>query len=120
MPRGKQTARRTARKQRGKKAAKRKASKRRAKKASMRRTARRVGLTTAERPPAPDAALRAQASLRRALAGARLEGARLERLVAEPRRAPALRLTFSTPRGPRALIAEPGAHALLALLGEDQ
>ena len=64
------------------------------------------------RPTAPDAAPRSQATLRAALTGARLDGARLE--LCE--RVPLLRVLFSTPQGPRALIAEQGSGLLL--LGE--
>lgn len=72
---------------------------------------RRAG---AEREAAP----RAQATLRAALAGASLRGARLELPATAPpgaRRPPALRLSFATPRGPRALVADPRAGALVLL-----
>jgi hypothetical protein len=83
----------------------------------------RTGLAAllGERPAAAaglESAPRAQATLRAALAGATLRGARLERPAAaseESRRAPALRLSLATPRGPRALVAEPHA-GVLALL----
>jgi predicted ribosome quality control (RQC) complex YloA/Tae2 family protein len=80
---------------------------------------RGIALEVEERPEPPDQALAAQASLRNALAGARLEGARLERMVDHPAKSPHLRLSFATPRGPRALVAEPGAHPLLLLLAPD-
>ena len=93
-----------------------------------------------ERPEAPAGELspRSQATLRNALGGARFEGARLEVAQAsqlEPgvERAtptgpaeelpglPAVRLSFTTPLGPRALIAErrpkTGAASALLLLG---
>jgi predicted ribosome quality control (RQC) complex YloA/Tae2 family protein len=80
---------------------------------------RGIALEVVERPEPPEQALAAQASLRNALAGARFEGARLERMVDHPAKAPHLRLSFATPRGPRALVAEPGAHAMLLLLAPD-
>jgi hypothetical protein len=83
----------------------------------------RTGLAAllAERPAAAagrESAPKAQATLRAALAGAILRGARLERPAAaseESRRLPSLRLSFETPQGPRALVAEPRA-GVLALL----
>lgn len=62
-----------------------------------------------ERPTAPDSSPRSQATLRAALTGARLDGARLELVE----RLPLVRLLFSTPHGPRALIAEQGGTLLL-------
>ncbi len=78
-----------------------------------------AAVEAAERPEAPEAALPAQAILRRALTGARLASISLERQSGEhARRPPWLRLSFDTPRGSRALIAEPGARPLLLLLGD--
>src|SRR3984893_15734765 len=70
----------------------------------------RTGLAAllAERPAAAagrEGAPKAQATLRAALGGAILRGARLERPAAaseESRRLPSLRLSFETPQGPRA------------------
>lgn len=61
-----------------------------------------------ERPAAIDAAPPSQATLRSALSGARLESVRLERASDRGLRGPpSVRLSFATPRGPRALISEP-------------
>ena len=69
-------------------------------------------------PPERESAPRSQATLRAALSGANLSGARLERPATAPvdsRQVPALRLSFATPQGLRSLIAEPHA-GMLALL----
>jgi predicted ribosome quality control (RQC) complex YloA/Tae2 family protein len=71
-----------------------------------------IAAVAPERPTAPDSSPKSQATLRAALTGARLDGARLELLD----RAPLVRMSFSTPHGPRTLIAEQGAGLLL--LGE--
>lgn len=76
---------------------------------------RGIALEAAERRAAPDLALPAQAPLRNALAGARLDAIELSTLAGEGR-LPVLALCFSTPRGPRTLVAEPGTRPLLALL----
>lgn len=74
----------------------------------------RLGLAAvaSERPTAPESAPTAQATLRNALASARLRGAALE--VGEERRHAAPRLDFETPRGLRSLFA---GDALLLLDG---
>ena len=77
-----------------------------------------LALESPERPAPPAVALPAQATLRHALTGARLESVALETPADDPRRAPHLALAFSTPRGPRTLIAEPQPRPLLLLLGE--
>ncbi len=71
-----------------------------------------IAAVAPERPTAPDSSPRSQATLRAALTGARLDGARLEQVD----RVPLVRMLFSTPQGPRTLIAEQGAGLLL--LGE--
>ncbi len=67
-----------------------------------------------ERPASPESALKAQATLRASLTGARF--AALDEVFAldapEQARQTALRLTFETPSGVRTLIADPRAHAL--------
>lgn len=78
-----------------------------------------------ERPPtrAGDLTPRSQATLRAALSGARFEGARFELeedtqpQSAKRRRAASVRISFTTPLGSRALVAEPCAGAALLLLG---
>lgn len=62
------------------------------------------------RPAAPDAAPRSQATLRAALTGAQFDGAELVRVEGGPL---AVRVRFTAPAGPRALVAEEGAGLLL-------
>jgi predicted ribosome quality control (RQC) complex YloA/Tae2 family protein len=57
-----------------------------------------------ERPTAPESAPKSQATLRNALAGARLAGAGLQ--ISADRRTPAPRLDFETEHGARSLLAE--------------
>ena len=77
---------------------------------------RGIALEAADRPAGPDEALPAQAILRNGLAGARIESIGLARLAGSPGEPIVLVLAFATPRGPRTLIAEPGARPILALL----
>jgi len=72
----------------------------------------------AERPAPAGEAPAAQATLRRALAAARLAGARVEWVEGSAR--PATRLSFETPNGERALVAESGPPALLLLLARER
>lgn len=77
-----------------------------------------LAAVAAERPTAPDSAPRSQATLRAALTGARLDGARLQIAADAPsRRAPAVRLDFTTEQGHRALIAEEDGALVLVALG---
>src|SRR3954469_4283295 len=74
-----------------------------------------------ERPTSTEATPRSQATLRAALEGGTLTSARFEiARGAEDQESAAIRLSFETEAGPRALVAEPriGALLLLAPSGE--
>jgi len=75
---------------------------------------RALALLADERPASPESALKAQATLRAAMAGAQLRRAELVLAADAPEsaRQSSLRLSFDTPSGPRALLADPRAHAL--------
>ena len=71
-----------------------------------------IAALSSARPTAPESAPTSQATLRRALSGARLTGAVMQ--IAADRRAPSPRLDFETGHGPRSLIAD---EALLLVDG---
>ena len=75
-----------------------------------------ASLVQGARPAAADGAPKSQATLRAALEGSRFDGLRLEVPQDAPMEAtsPALRLSFTSSNGPRALLADPRAGALAA------